>query len=418
MLLVAAANASPDLDLDALADEFPEFHRGLLKYGRHFRHVRHPHHGPHHSLLKHAHKVHHRHHLNLDLDLDADDKPAVVDDKPMTLPGRHKSVEKALDGMSDDLQKLKDTKLAAKDARGKLEGSVTDTFQHMNDKVAIKRAMNKKQQELARENSKLEALEKDAGRLGDTREELTKSLHRMLEPKVMLARERFAKKEAILHKEHDAARLWADRREEMKASAMDLIKQKKAAHESLLESEAEVAQAKRKEELARIKYEHDAKETAEKVQSYRYAETRLKAEVQHEKAADLQVAAARESLEKLGHVEEVEMQKVEQSILFRKDRLRARIQQVQAAQQKSKNEMKGLEQKYMEWEEKQRERTAEVMRKSQETADASDAYQAKQAQVLDAARAKVVREAEAAGDWEGWGNDMTKVRDEDDDDDV
>lgn len=417
MLFAAVSAESPDFELDELENQFPELHRGLLRYGRHFHHNK----NRHAALLKHNHHLHHRQQTDLDaeanldlaLDLDADD---AVADAPMTLPGRHPSVEKALDGMSDDLQKLKESKFAAKEARGQLEGTVTDTFHHMNDRMAIKRAMNKKEQELRIENGKLETLENDAGRLEHTHDDLMHSLHRMLGPKVMMARERYSKKQAILRREESAAQAWKAKRDEAKISAMELLKQKKASHQALLEAEEEVARAKKKEELARLKYQHDTGKTAEQVQQYRYAETRYNAELQHEKAAQKAAAAARESVEKLYHVAEDEEVKVDQSVLYRKDKLRAKIQKLQAARQKSSNELNGLEQKYRDWKEQQRQRTAEVMKKSQETAAASEVYQATQQKVLDTARAKVVQEAEAAGDWDGWGNDFTKAADEDDDD--
>merc|ERR1719401_1250770 len=95
---------------------------------------------------------------------------------------------------------------------------------------------------------------------------------------------------------------WKEKRDQLKASALEQIKKKKESHQSLLQAEDEVAQAKKKEQLARIQYEHDRVRTAEEVQSYRYAETRFKAEVQHEKAAQTSAMAARKSVENLHQV--------------------------------------------------------------------------------------------------------------------
>jgi len=341
----------------------------------------------------------------------------LVDDTvatPMTLPGRHPSVEKALDSMAGDLQNLQQKQQAAKELRGELEGTVTNAVHHRNDAMGMKQAMAKKEAQLRREKGKLQALEKDEGRLGDTRSELVSSLHRMLGPKIMKARARFEKKEVVLHKEEQATMAWKAKTDQLKASAMELIKKKKESHQSFLQAEEEVAQAKKKQELARIQYEHDRVRTGEEVQSYRYAETRFKAELTHEQAAKTSAMAARKSVENLHEVYGIEQKKVDQSIGFRKYRLEHQIQEVQAAQQKSSQELTDLEQRYREWQQMQRERTAAVVKQSQETATASEVYAAGQKQVLDSASAKVVRDAESMGDWDGWGSDDSNVHDEDD----
>merc|ERR1719316_1002188 len=284
---------------------------------------------------------------------------------PLTLPGRHPAVEKALDGMSGDLESLKEKKQAAKEIRGELEGQVLDAVRHTNDARSIKLAMRKEEARLRLENGKLKALEEDAGSLEQKKDSLESGLRQMIEPKLMFARKRFEKKEMILRKEEQAAKAWREKKDQLKASAMELINQKKSSYQSLLEAEAEVAQAKKKEELARIRYEHDRTKTAEEVQSYRYAETRYKAELQHERNAKTNALAARESMEKLYNVENAEKEKVDQSIMYRKDRIGRKIHDVEVLREKSSQKMHELEQQYRDWQEKQRERSAEVMKKSQ-----------------------------------------------------
>lgn len=400
----AFAASSPDFDIDELAEAYPSFSRGLLRYGHHLRRS---HRSP--AFLKYGHHLHHRHHVSLD---------EALEDLPMALPGRHPSVEKALDGMAGDLETLKEKKEAAKEVRAELEGRMTDAVQHMNDGNAIRRAMAKHETQLRMENGKLQALKNDADRLGQTQESLMSSLKRMLEPKIVFARERFEKKEKILRKEEAAAMAWKMKKDQLKESAMELINQKKKSQQILLEAEEAVAQAKRKAEVARMKYDRDRTNTGEQVQSYRYAETRYKAEAQHEQAAKAAAMAARESVHKLYNVEHEEQEKVDRSILFRKERLRRKIREVEELRAKSRHELTDLEQHYREWQENQRERNADVVKKSQETAAASVAYASRQQQVLDAAQAKVTREAEGASDWDAWGGDsgmFSKVSDELDD---
>lgn len=335
----------------------------------------------------------------------------------MKLPGRFPAVEKALDGMGGDLENLKQKKLAAKESRGALEGTVTDAVQHSNEAYAIKNAMNKQQQKIRLEDVKLKTLENDAGRLDQVHDSLVASLHNMIGPKLMLSRGRLEKKEMALRKEENAAKSWEDKRANLKTNAMELIKKKKASYQSLLEAEAATAQAKKNEELARMHYEHDRKETAEQVQSYKYAETRYQAEYQREQLAKTAAEAARASASKLYTVEHLEQEKVDTSINVRRERLRRKIDKVQEARAQDKEEYSNLEHKYKEWKEQQRERSAQVLAKSQETEAASEAFQAGQQRVLESAQAKVVRDATGTGDWDAWGgSDFTKVADEEDDD--
>jgi len=289
---------------------------------------------------------------------------------------------------------------------------MTDAVHHMNDAMSIKHAMAQKEAQVRRENGKLEMLKYEDGKLEGTHDSLVMSLKRMLGPKMLLAKKRFMKKEAVLHKEHQAAVAWQEKEVQTKKAAMELISQKKASHQSLLEAEEAVAEAKKRERLARMNYERDSTATAEKVQSYRYAETRSKAEAEHANAARNAALAARESMEKIHSVFEAEQQKVDASVGYRKQKLERKIHEVVGARQKSTQELTDLEQTYKDWQQKQRERTAEVIKKGQATAEASELYVNGQKQVLESAQAKVVKDAESADDWGGWGNDYPKVQDE------
>jgi len=414
VLLVAAAKAgSPDFDLNELNNELAEAD-AVPTYGHHLRRS---HTLP--ALVKYGHNVHHNHHVSLDTSLEdtleLEGQTGVEDMDAPGLPGRHPSVEKALDGMAGDLETLSEKKEQAKEVRNELEGTMTDAVHHMNDVNSIKHAITKQETQLRIEGGKLETLKVDEGRLEETRGSLVASLKRMLEPKIMFAHEREQKKLVVLRKEEEAARAWKTKRDSLKVSAMELIKQKKVSYQGLLDAEEEVARAQKKAEMARITYEHDRTTTGEQVQSYRYAETRYTAEAQHEKAAKAAAMAAKHSVENLYNVEHVEKEKVDQSILYRKDRLRKKIHEVEEVRNKAHRELKELEQKYHEWQESQRERTAEVVKKSQETAEAQSAFAARQQQVLDTAQAKVTRDAQGPGDWDAWGGDagmFTKVDDE------
>jgi len=228
--VVAAEGAKYD-PLSEL-DAFPEFRRGLLKYRQHRRghhvHVR-PRRFHKIALTHHYGVVHPQRPSSSWTPADAELAPAAVKPatEPMTLPGRHKSVEKALEGMSGDLVALKEKQLAAKDAMGQLEGKVREATHHMNDAVSIKHAIAQKEAEMRKEQMKLRGLERESKHIEQTHTSLVSSLHRVLEPKLLFARERLGKKEMVLDKEQQAATSWQHKRDQLHDNALERLKDKK-----------------------------------------------------------------------------------------------------------------------------------------------------------------------------------------------
>jgi chromosome segregation ATPase len=346
--------------------------------------------------------AHHSVAPKLEWNPDEDDGSIPVPSKftePQMLPGRHPSVEKALDGMQGDLEQLKEKKLAAKQTRGELAGKVTETVQHMNDALALKRSIMQKEAKLRIEGNKLKKLEREGQRMDGTHTSLVNSLHRVLEPKLKTAEQRLAKKELILAKEEKAAKGWSDKREELHAHALELLAEKKTAQQSLLQAERDVEEVKKREEAARSAYDAERRKVAQEVQSFRYAETRFKAELAHKESAKESATAAKESVNKLNKVLEMESVKVEESVEVSKGRIHHRIEEIQSKREKTEHELQDLKQKYHDWQENQRQRSVDVVKKGEETAEAAEAYADQQKQVLDNAAQKVVNEAGAQNDW-------------------
>lgn len=393
-----SAKYNPLNDLDA----FPAFQRGLRRYREH-RH----HHGHRHGNLRRSHKMALTHHYGVVAPGFAEPKHDEQVAEKATLPGRYQAVEKALAGMGGDLVNLKVTQNAAKSSRTELESKVGETVRHMNDAVSIKHAIAQKEALIRKEQSKLMGLEREAKHVEETHASLVSSLHRVLEPKLMFARERLGKKELNLEKEQQAVEGWTQKRAQLHDHALVMLKEKKALHANLLEAEQKVLQAKREEEVSRIKYEHERQKTGQEIQSFRYSETRLTAEKTHEKAAEEATLAAKESVSKITHVLEVESEKVEGSMEVNKNRIHQKMEQIGVARHKTEAEIVEMKSQYKVWQESQRQRAADVVRKGQETAMASQAYADRQRQVLDSAQTKVAREAESKSDWAGdtWDND-------------
>lgn len=388
---------------DPLADlgAYPEFQRGLRRYRLHHQRSHH------HLRGRRPHKMALTHHYSfsmpgpkLDWNPDSDGSP--VHAKPASsamLPGRYKSVEKALGSMGGDLEELKENQLVAKKTRGELEGKVSEVTRHMNDAMSIKHAIGVKEAEIRRERSKLMGLEREAKHVEETHASLVESLHRVLEPKIMNAQHRLERKEMILEKEHQAVKGWKEKQDQIHAHALQLLEDKKVAKQGFEQAEHEIAEAKKRAEVMESKYKEARQLTGQEIQSYRYAETRVKAEFTHEKAAEEAAEAARESVKKLGNVLQVESQKVEESMDAQKSSIHQRMEKITAAQEGTAQQVINLKQRYHEWQESQRVRAADVVTKAEETATAAEAFADRQKQVLDTAEHKVVKDAQAKSDW-------------------
>lgn len=400
--LVAVASAA-QYDPEAELAAYPDFQEGLKRYRHHHRR----HHGRRHLRGHHHNKMALTVHsdaprLNWSPDDDADQAEKVAAKaamNPMSLPGRHPSVEKALGNMGGDLEELKEKKMVAQETRGELEGTVSQAVSHMNDAMSIKHAIAAKEAQMRKAKNKLLNLEREARHNDETHKSLVTSLHRVLEPKLEFARERLQKKEMVLEREAKATKGWEEKKDVLHSNALERLKAKKAAHESLLQAEHAVAVAKEEQVRADKVDRYERQRTSQEVQSFRYADTRFKAEITHQKAAEEAAVAARASVQKLNNVLAVESEKVEESVEVNKNRIHHKMEEVEAGRQKNAEELASLEGRYREWQENQRQRAAEVVRKSHDTAIAAQAYANRQKQVLDSATTKVVHDAEAKSDW-------------------
>jgi hypothetical protein len=323
--------------------------------------------------------------------------------RTLALPGRHPSVEKALDGMGVELHALKERQMAEKDARTQLQGRLGEAVSHMNDAVAIKQSMAQREAQLRLERQKLKALDYESQQIESSHTSLLNSLHRVLQPKLIFARERLLKRERDYEEDERAAIGWRNKKEELKQSAISLIKSRQAAKESLAQLEAEADEVQRKEAQAHREFNRQRQRATEEVQSYQYADTRFKATVAHETAAKEAALAAKESVAKLDSVETLETRKVDESMLLQKHRMEAKRRAIEAAREKSSEELRKLEVQYREWQENERRRAAEVVKRSQDTMDATEAYATRQKEVLDSAEKKVANDAAAKSDW-AWDN--------------
>jgi hypothetical protein len=117
----------------------------------------------------------------------------------------------------------------------------------MNDAVAIKQAMAKKEAQLRLEENKLKMMGYETHEIEASHASLLNSLHRVLEPKLMFAKERLIKRERLYEDEDRMAIGWKDKKEQVKQSALELIKGRNAAKENLLLVEQQVAEMKHKE---------------------------------------------------------------------------------------------------------------------------------------------------------------------------
>jgi len=304
-----------------------------------------------------------------------------------------------------DVEALKAQESKAEAASTDLKETVDEAIHRVKDGVILKHDIAQKGVKVRIDNKKLRKLEKEVGRLSETRESLFSSLHQMLDSKIGLARKRLEKKEAVLQKSAELAKEWKTKSEELKAMSKEQIREKHAVKKALLEAEAEVAKAKERELELRRSFERKSKEVAEKVQSFEYAETRYKAQFAHEKLAKEAALAAKESLNELERTFDVESQKVEESVDIRKVQLSRKMHVIEEDKEKSTEELAHLKGQFAEWRADTYKEKQAIEKKRHEQQIASEELAEQKRHTRQAAKTKNhhFSTGGARGDWDSWG---------------
>jgi len=367
-----------------------------LAYGSH----RARHHG-HHHFKHHQPHLHHR-------------KSAFLTASPATtahaspptekfLPGRHPTVERKLEHMSQAMRDLAGKQQAASVARGNLEGNIQNAVLHMNEAPTIKRELARTEVQIRTEVIKLKKLEDDRLRLDRTHNHLTSSLHHIMEPKIQFAETRLKQRQRALHKLEKTAAEWKAKENQFHESALSRLEERRETKTKLEAAEDAVKKARAEQEIAKKQLEAAKHNVAFNVEGYRYAQTRARASASMAVRGKEVSREAELSLKRLSGVLNMEQRRVDESMAVGKDRVQGKIRELEGLKEMSKSKQVKLSQEYGAWQRQQRAWARRVAATKQVTRATSQEYAARQQDVLDSAQAKVAYDAESDSDW-AWGD--------------
>lgn len=343
---------------------------------------------------------------------------APAETQPHLGAARHPATERELNSMDNELQELRARKQAARNARGRLEGMVSDTAMHMNDALSIKHEMESEQARISAEQNKVQMLKESEGRLMRTHDKLSTNLRSIMDRKIKSAETRLAKKQAIAQRKQKEAESWNEKGDSYKSSALQLLEDRKVAKEGLQESEGALERAQREEEKAESTLKIVTRRAEEEIETYRYVEGKAKAAASRAHESDEVVHQAEGSVQKLKGILDVEQKRIDHAMEIGKEKLRGKIHDLETGTQQESKHLEKLRQEYTEWQKMQRDRVDTVAQAQATTKQLSDAFHNEQDQILDEATSKAAKQAvdNSAWDWDAlsgeqkdWADDNVRL---------
>jgi len=341
--------------------------------------------------------------------LSADDVASQVEDpqagmqQTNLLPGRHPSVERVLSSMDNEMQELDARKKAAGDARERLQDMMSDAALHVNDPLDKMNDIAKEQVTINATQQKLQSLEDNEHRLEGTHDRLIAILHSNMDPKIRRAEEHLEKEQGMERKIQEEVEIWHKKDESYKASALQLLEDRKVAQEGLVQAEEAMAAVQRQVEMAQKGLQMTTRQAEEEVEKYRYVKSKYIAAASKEKLGEEQIDQAEHSVQKLRSIFDIEQHRIDQALAVGKDKLHGKIRKLESASEKDGQELQALRQEYADWQHTQRGRAQQVTQAQAMTDQLADAFEKQQDQVLDAANDKVAEQAMDNSDW-AWGD--------------
>lgn len=315
------------------------------------------------------------------------------------LEGRHPSVTSKLAHMKQEVSDLKGRKQAAEATRGELESHMTKASHHMGKAVLIKRELARTEARLRAEGKKIKRLEDDRLRLDRTHDHLVSSLHHIMEPKIDFAESTLTNKQRKERSLEAMAAEWEIKERNLHEAALEKLEERKKNKMRLDAANELEVKAHHEKEVAKKKLDESKHGVVSIVQTYKFAQTHAQASKSQEKRATEARTEQEKSVKRLRSILRMEERRVDESMAIGKDRVRGRINELEAIKRKSASHMVKLSKEYTSWQEKQRAWARRVAAAKAVAHGASKEFVKNQREVLDAAQAKVAQDAEDDSDW-------------------
>lgn len=355
------------------------------------------HEGRHH----HHHHHHEGHRQNRNLGLlgrhRADPAPSGLDTEPVL--GRRPDVAIKLAHMDGEIRTLKSHQQSAVLARSNLEGQVKEAAKHTNRVAGIRGQLARTQVQIRSQERKLQILERDRERLDLTHLNLRSSLHHIMEPKIKYAEMQLQKKMEKLNKLASNDAQWKDKVDKFHTAALATLEERRKSKQDLELARVAEEKAHQDREVAEKRLVESKQAASFNIGGYKYSLEEERAAMSKEERGKEQAIQEEISVKRLSHIMDIQERRVDESMALGKDRLLHKIQHLEKSKQRSSERLAKLKQTYLEWKDQNRANAAELARAKQNMRAAAQNFADNQGEVLAAAGAKVVSDAEHRSDW-------------------
>lgn len=314
---------------------------------------------------------------------------------------------KKMDGMTTEMNTLKNQEHAATQARNSLEDQVQNSLTYLNEVAAIRNQIARTQVQIRTEERKLKRLEADKLRLAQSHHDLTYSLHHVMGPKIHFAQVRLSRRKEQLQKMQAKAAAWKAKETHYHATSLAMLGNRDNIKAQMQAAAAAEEKAHKDLMVAGKQYEAAKKDTTLNIQAYRFSQAHAKGALTEVSKDEEDMRQADASLNRLNRILNLEQGRVDESMSVGKENVESKIQSMARNEAKSKNKLEQLEKKYAEWQDTNLKLHGDVVASQEGTSAVAHQYAEARRAVLDAAKSQVVSDAEDGSDWawNDWANE-------------
>lgn len=311
----------------------------------------------------------------------------------------HPLVDRQMDKRDKEFKDLQATRTQTEEDRQEMSAQTANAIAHMNDAVGMQREQARAQDIEQAQEKAIAKLQSEGSKLEGSHDDLVEKLNMIMTPKIEHANKTLQHEEERLTQARAEAESREQKVEEAKEAAVLAVKERRDMLKKLRASEAELAKAtKQHEQDEKLYRAYKAKSTG-KVEALNWAETELRASLDTAAESETAEKEASASLAKLQGVRDMEVKRVDQALLFGKQRLGRKKHRLQKIRAEAERAAKLLNERYLEWQERQRQRAADIAEKKAAYQASLNSYTDERKKLYGSAQTEAGERAEAHSDW-------------------
>jgi len=282
-----------------------------------------------------------------------------------------------------------------------LKDSAQKAFEGLPAGTAIRRKLTGAKAALQVQDVLIKKLEQQEGHLKKEHDHIWTNLHNIMVPRISSKKKQVEKSQSEVGKLDKEVQRWSVVKEEHKASALQMIKQRKHAMEEVKSSEEVVKKALVQEAKAQEAYKASNKRVGQQVQALKFADTKLRA-AQSSEGNEQELEYQQElALDRTQGILKAEESRLETALSSSQVRLDRRIAHAKTSREKAERILAQAKVSYAAWQEAQQNHTEEVTKLKTDYDKKRRTFEAKREDVMKVASDKAGARATAESDWNG-----------------